>query len=485
MSSSMANPFDILPANLFNLFSTQGITTLQRHYIAILLRVYTLAEFNRLGLARENVINDIVDYLKTEQAESEVAAEMAAEHGAADSDSQAVGGQTSQYEYAGYILRRLHETGWIEREQQANYNEIITLPDYAFTLLEALRTIQEQKPREFKGQLYTAHKLIMSSRNDDFSPALALPQAYENVRQLVRGLNELNQNIRRYIERATRGRDVAELLRLQFDDYSQTLGPTYHALKTSDHVSRYRRDIVGRLQSWQRNAPWLERAADDLATHKRLSPAQAHQEIEHYIHSIIHQLESLDPLIEEIDRRHGQYLRVSLRQIRYQLINADGSFKDRLVSIARGLAAFQMQGETLMPDEMPPLHLHPVRSPDADSFYTPPKRRAPFAPAQVVASALLPADLAALRATTMQDVLQALTPDKVNKQVLDLFNGHRTLHVNDLPANILNDMHHLTTIIAYSHHPEVGYGIEIVDGDAVKVGNYNIVPFQLTRLSNI
>lgn len=85
----------------------------------------------------------------------------------------------------------------------------------------------------------------------------------------------------------------------------------------------------------------------------------------------------------------------------------------------------------------------------------------------------------------MQDVLQALTPDKVNKQVLDLFNGHRTLHVNDLPANILNDMHHLTTIIAYSHHPEVGYGIEIVDGDAVKVGNYNIVPFQLTRLSNI
>jgi hypothetical protein len=34
---------------------------------------------------------------------------------------------------------------------------MITLPDYAFALLEALRSIQEQKPREFKGQLYAAH----------------------------------------------------------------------------------------------------------------------------------------------------------------------------------------------------------------------------------------------------------------------------------------------------------------------------------------
>jgi len=53
-------------------------------------------------------------------------------------------------------------------------------------------------------------------------------------------LSELNQNIRRYVERATHEKEIADLLRLQFDDYSQTLGASYHALKTSDHVSRYR-----------------------------------------------------------------------------------------------------------------------------------------------------------------------------------------------------------------------------------------------------
>ena len=51
----MTNPFDVLPANLFNLFSTQGHGSLQRHYMAIPLRIYTLAEFNRFGLTRETV----------------------------------------------------------------------------------------------------------------------------------------------------------------------------------------------------------------------------------------------------------------------------------------------------------------------------------------------------------------------------------------------------------------------------------------------
>ena len=57
-----------LVANLFNLFSTQGYITLQRHYMAILLRLYSLAEFNRYGLTREVVISEIVDYLQNEDA---------------------------------------------------------------------------------------------------------------------------------------------------------------------------------------------------------------------------------------------------------------------------------------------------------------------------------------------------------------------------------------------------------------------------------
>lgn len=489
----MANPFDILPLNLFNLFITQGYVTLQRHYMAILLRLYYLAEFNRFGLTREVVIAEIVDYLRDAgaNAEDDIKVEMANQADVEDAvlslskdDSASTANPKSEQDYASFIIRRLEETGWIEREHHADYSETITLPDYAFTLLEALRKIQEQKPHDFPGQLYAAHQLITAAdTNKDFSPALAVTQAYENVRQMARGLSELNQNIRRYVERATREKNIADILRLQFDDYSQTLGASYHALKTSDHISRYRRDIITRLQNWQMDPDWLTQAAEELSLQSRAAgPAQAEQTLTGYVHFVIHQLEGLDPLIEDIDKRHAQYLRTSLRQIRYQLGNADGSFKDKLVVLARQLSALKEDGLEYLPSDAPALRQHPVDLPDLHSYYTPPQRRAPFTPDTIIVPILHPEDLASLRALTMKDVTQAFSPDKVNRKVLGFFNGHKKMCITELPREISTDLHWLTTIVAYAHHPEVSYGLEITDGEPVDMGTYRIVPFELFKL---
>ena len=477
----MTNPFDILPPNLFNLFTTQGQSTLQRHYAAILLRIYALAEFNRFGVTREVAFAEIVDYLKEANAEAEVAADMA-DHASGEADSVSTANQKSEQDTAGFVFRRLAETGWIEREQHADYSETIILPDYAFTLLEAIRTIQEQKPREFTGQLYAAHQLMMSSRTKDFSAALAVTQTYENVRQVARGLSELNQNIRRYVERATKQTNVSELLRLQFNDYSHTLGPTYHALKTSDHVSRYRRDIVNQAQKWLYNETWLQEAAEELALQSRFSPAQAEHEIAHRLEFIVNQLEGLDPLIADIDERHAQYLRTSLRQIRYQLGSADGNFKDCLVSLAQHLSALRQEGLIELPEESPQLRQFPVKIPDTHGFYTPPQKRAPFVPNNILSPILAPSDLALLRADTMRDVTQAFSPDKVNRKVLGMFGKSHRLPVTQIPEDVCDDLHWLTTIIAYAHHPDVEYGLDIVDGDAVALGGYRVVPFELVKL---
>ena len=480
----MANPFDILPFNLFNLFITQGSVTLQRHYMAILLRIYNLAELNRFGLTREVVVAEIVDYLRDAgaKAEDEIKVEMANQT-TGEVDAASTANPKPEQDYASFLIRRLEETGWIEREHHADYSETITLPDYAFTLLEAFRKIQEQKPHDFPGQLYAAHQLITAAdTNKDFSPALAVTQAYENVREMVRGLSELNQNIRRYVERATREKNIADILRLQFEDYSQTLGASYHALKTSDHVSRYRRDITNRLQTWELDSDWLTQTAEELSVQSRMNPAQAEQTLAGYVHFIIHQLEGLDPLIEDIDKRHAQYLRTSLRQIRYQLGNADGSFKDKLVALARQLSALKEEGLEYLPDDAPPLRQHPVDLPDLHSYFTPPQRRAPFVPGTVIVPILHPEDLVALRALTMQDVTQAFSPDKVNRKVLGFFNGHKKLCITELPREISTDLHWLTTIVAYAHHPEVSYGLEITSGEPVDMGTYRIVPFELFKL---
>jgi hypothetical protein len=473
----LTNPFDILPASLFNVLSTHG--GLQRYYLAILLRIYELAEFNRFGLTRERVVAEITDYLVNEGSEALTESALAD----AMEDEADPGFIDNEREYASWFLRRLIEAGWLETEQQADYTELIILPDYAFTLLEAFRTIQQQKPREYTGQLYTAHQLI-TKQGDDFSPALALTQAYENVRQVIRGLNELNQNIRRYTERVTRDRPVAELLRMQFDDYAQALGPAYHTLKTSDHISRYRRDMVMQLQTWQLDSAWLDRAVDELATQSRLTPAQASEEINHYLRFIINQLESLDPLLEEIDLRHAQYLRTSLRQIRYQLVSAEGGFKDRLVALARQLAALQTEGETEQPEDMPAFQTVSVQQPDANSYYTLPRRRAPFTPQRVISPSLRLEEVRALREATLQELGLAITPAKIQHFVDQFLNGNKVIHISDFPHETFQneeDLPWLIYTIAYGNHPEVNYDLEPLPGEPVILGPVQVNPFQLVR----
>lgn len=472
MTTAVSNPFDLLPANLFNVFSTQGQGDWQRHFMAILLRIYELAEFNRFGLTRDQVVAEIVDYLNQQDRDTFQAVE--------DIDNLS---PNAIQEYASWMVRRLDEAGWLEREQQADYTEFIILPDYAFTLLEAFRAIQQQKPREYTGQLYAAHQLI-TQQGDDFSPALALTQAYENIRQALRGLNELNQNIRRYTERVTRDRPVAELLRLQYDDYAQVLGPAYHALKTSDHVSRYRRDIVFQLQNWQLDESWLDHTAEELATQGRHSPAQAADEIGHFLSFIINQLETLDPLLHEIDRRHTQYLRTSLRQVRYQLVSADGSFKDRLASLARQLAELQAEGESWLPEDAPAFQVTLVEQPDSNSYYTPPTRRAPFTPEPVIAPVLDPAVVRDLQQATLHDLSRVITPAKIQEFVSRYLNGHTTLHLADFPPNAFAaeaDLPWLIYVIAYGNHPEVNYSLEPLPGEPVPLGPVRVKPFQLVK----
>jgi hypothetical protein len=139
MATALSNPFDVLPSQLFNVLGSGGH---QRHYMAVLLRIYAMAEFNRFGLTREMVIAEIVDYVNAVAAEETVApAEEAAE---TDDTLEEAPPIDDPQEYASWVVRRLVDAGWLEREQDADYTEYIILPDYAFTLLEALRTIYEK-----------------------------------------------------------------------------------------------------------------------------------------------------------------------------------------------------------------------------------------------------------------------------------------------------------------------------------------------------
>jgi len=170
--------------------------------------------------------------------------------------------------------------------------------------------------------------------------------------------------------------------------------------------------------------------------------------------------------------------------VRYQLVSADGSFKDRLAYLAQQLAQLQSEGETWLPDEMPAFQVTPIEQPDKNSFYTPPMQRTPFTPQPVIAPVLDPAVVHSLQAATLQGMSKVITPTKVQHFVNKFFNGSNTLHISDFPPDTFacdTDLPWLIYTIAYGNHPEVNYALEALPGEPVALGPVRVMPFQLIK----
>jgi hypothetical protein len=82
----------------------------------------------------------------------------------------------------------------------------------------------------------------------------------------------------------------------------------------------------------------------------------------------------------------------------------------------------------------------------------------------------------------LEEISQAITPDKVDRYVQGLFNGHRRIHVRDLPAGLFDDLPWLIYVVAYGNHPDTGYGLEPLPGEPVRMGACRVRPFELVKM---
>jgi hypothetical protein len=92
------------------------------------------------------------------------------------------------------------------------------------------------------------------------------------------------------------------------------------------------------------------------------------------IHFIIDTFESLDGLLEEIDRRNTSYSRASVERLQY-LLNSDRDVKGKLIELMKALPPLHSSQQNLLAQEMADLPAFEVRFLDADSLYKEPHKR--------------------------------------------------------------------------------------------------------------
>lgn len=189
------------------------------------------------------------------------------------SEEELVG--TDNRSKANYMLRRLEYYGWIEIETDKSYVQRVNFKEYAVRIVKTLLEIAEGKQIEYQGYIYTIYSLVRS--NNDH-PGVVLMQILENTDLLITGLKNLNSSIKHYIDDLTRHKTVAEIMDALFNDYiTNIVDKAYHRLLTSDNVSKFRPEIIERLEGKGRNRAYVEKAAAEIAGIKEVSNGEAEE----------------------------------------------------------------------------------------------------------------------------------------------------------------------------------------------------------------
>lgn len=235
------------------------------------------------------------------------------------------------------LLRKLRETGWIETEfEPRSFDELITIPDYAISVMNLLYELSEEKVREYNSYVYATYAALTNVKENRDFVYQALNAAWQNTVHLIDELKSLFNNIRRYYARIPSEEDVNALLAEHFDEYkAKVVDMVYYPLKTIDSVPRFKHSIISTLNGWLLDEE-IQRCIVEQGVARRVfeNEEEGRERMLAMIGFIADTYDGIEEMLDAIDRRHTEYINASVEHMRY-LMNADKGVRGNLVELLR------------------------------------------------------------------------------------------------------------------------------------------------------
>ncbi len=383
---------------------------------------------------------------------------------------------------ANWMLRRLERYGWLEIETDKSYVQRVNFKEYAVKVIKALLEIADGKQIEYQGYIYTIYSLVRSNTDN---PGIVLLQILENTDYLITGLKNLNSNIKHYIDELTKHKTVAEIMDALFNDYiTNIVDKAYHRLLTSDNVSKFRPEIVERLESKSRSQAYMEKAAAEIAGIKEVSLEEAEELIFHYIREIIDAFMNMDDILMEINQKNTQYQRAAINRAKFLLTGSEdvrGQLKELLIGINEQINEENMElGGIYRIDFLEDLlRIYSMSVIDEKSLYAPIEGKKEFRPSQIAESE---PDLA-LRQEKMRKMMEkmerVLNPQKINHYVSTYMQEKTEMKASEFPMANTEDFIKMIYVRLYGQRKNMKYTVEVTE--EIEVNGYRFKDFVIHK----
>lgn len=419
------------------------------------------------GVERDVLVEELQYYFEQSNAVTIV------EEDVSDGDSRAK---------ANWMIRRLEHYGWIEIEIDKSYIQRVNFKEHAVKIIKTLTDITDGKQIEYQGYIYTIYSLV-KSRTDN--PGIVLLQILENTDLLITGLKNLNSNIKHYIDELTKHRTVAEIMDALFNDYiTNVVDKAYHRLLTSDNVSKFRPEIIERLESMSRSKSYIEKAKLDIAGIKEISLEEAEELIFNHIRKIIDAFNNMDDVLIEINQKNTQYQRAAINRAKFLLTGSEdvrGQLKEILIGINECVNDEKMELSGIYKIDFIEglIRLYSSSVIDDNSLYKPIEGKKEFQPAQILDDEPdLEYKQEKLR-KMMEKMQRVLNPEKINSYVSSCMGDKKTLKASELPLTTTEDFVRLIYVRLYGQRKNMSYKISV--NKETSVNGFVFKDFDITK----
>lgn len=332
---------NILPQNFFNLFQSKH----RDIYIESLIKIYEKYETGSiLGMPKDDA-RDILESLLEEM-----------NVGFNEFDDDGNEDEIPSYrELANYCLRRLEQTGWITIDVTNDYLEILNFTDYSISLTLALIEIKKAAsyslfadnfnldPQEqaFRGYIFTIYSLLNSKT---FDYGLLLNQVYKNTINFVREIRKVDHKLKEFISLIDTKENLKELVELLSQYKDEVMDRAYFKLKTFDNISKYKLDIIKKLEAMQEDPDIMSIIANDYLFLASNDVSLARSLANKQINDCIDIYNSLEGIMDEIDKKNRDYITQTLAKVKY-LINDSTDIASELNTIITHYAKKVKKGQ--------------------------------------------------------------------------------------------------------------------------------------------
>ena len=460
--------FEVVPEHFFSLLSRKN----KYLYAEALLLLYEEYQKNRFGIQYEIMRDLFQELIETQELlglayedEDEVQTSVRSQQESISSE------ELSRFK-ANALLRRLREQEWIDVESRDQFQQFIVLPHYTSRILAVLKDLCEGKTVEYQRFTFSTYQLL-TGEEASVRPCVALLEAEKMTMSLLEELRVLINNMKHHMEQVLSKETIQDVLEHHFSEYkTKVIDMSYHRLKTSDHVARYRGKILDNVQKWLLDQDRIE---DTIADALKSELYQTREEAERVIREALMNIEEvyrgLDEMFYQIDLRHNQFLRASFERARYLGQHSHG-IDQQLSNYLHWISEkIQQDASFIVPQSL--FRLLELNFLMEQSLLTPRTKRAPHKPEEYVVIPLSDELKEKIREENLARLEKTITREKVQKYVFSKLGNRKQMRLEELAPTTAEEFLFLAYTYLYGYDKAAGFRLERSSEDRVLlVGKY-------------